>query len=140
MDKTFDELFDDFFKRNNIDPKDEMGKELSDTAKKMIEMLKNFGTINNIEENNMFENEIDAELGEPDSVEFFQDGDMYFEKRTWNTPDGELIKITGSDNPDSLRTSTSIEDNLELLLEEAVKNEDYEKAAVLRDKLKDLSK
>jgi len=138
MDKTFNELFDDFFKRNNIKPDDYLHESLRDEAKRMIEMLTNF---RDIDED--IEKEMDASLGEPDQIERFTENGMYIERRVWHTPTGDLIKLIASDRPlesTGLKYCVPIsEKSLQEKLDEALASEKYEEAAKLRDELKKIN-
>lgn len=132
--KTFDDLFNEFFKRNNIKPEDNLGDAIRDEAKKMIDMLSNFSQFQNIDDlEDEIEKTIDS-LGKPDKIEFFNEGEMFFERRTWHTPKGDLVKLIVSDDP-SLINTPKFEKPLEEQLKEAVENEEYEKAAAIRDKM-----
>lgn len=137
MSKTFDELFEDFFKRNNIKPEDKIGDGIKDEAKKMMDMLINFKDVEDI--NEAVEKEIDATLGVPDKIESYNEGNIFFEKRIWHTPTGDLVKIIVSDDP-SLRIAPVQPKNLEKQLEEAVAGEHFEKAAAIRDEINKLKK
>lgn len=134
--KTFDELFNEFFKRNNIKPEDKISDTLRDEAKKMIDILtkiKNLDEdIHSIDEE--IEKSIDEELGKPDKIEFFNEGNLFYERRTWHTPSGDLIKLLISDDP-TLGNTPKVEKPLQEQLDEAVANEDYEKAAAIRDRM-----
>ncbi len=156
MNKIFDELFDDFFKRNKIEPNNKIGSFIiNDEVKKMIDMLMNFKDISNINEET--EKGLDETLGAPDRIEFFTDDDLYFEKRIWDTPNGMLYKIIATDEPsmDFQRALDDLDFNtrstnfvkkpnrrkknkkpLQQQLDEAISNENYEKAAKLRDLIK----
>lgn len=131
MSKTFDELFDDFFKKNNTS--DKMGDNIKDEAKKMIDMLTNYNDVENIDE--AVEKEIDATLGKPDKIEFYNEGELFIERRTWHTPNGELVKLIVSDDP-TLKVTPAPEKSLQEKLDEAVKAEEFEKAAAIRDEMK----
>jgi excinuclease UvrABC helicase subunit UvrB len=83
----------------------------------------------------------DQNLGEPDEIENFQDGDLFFERRIWNTPTGQIMKLLVSDDPSKFIKQTQtqkvnkkvVEKTLEIQLQEAVEAEDFEKAAQIRD-------
>ena len=122
--KTFDELFNDFFKRNNINPEDSMSDNLNEAAQKMIELLSNF-----IEDS---VDEIDDTLGAPDKIEFLEEDDLYLERRIWHTKNGDLIKLLVSDKPFEEIIGKSLQEQLD----EAVENEEFEKAATIRDSIK----
>jgi excinuclease UvrABC helicase subunit UvrB len=133
MSKTFDELFEDFFKRNNISPNDNISDGLKDEAKKMIDMLSDFKSVENIDES--MEQEIDDSLGTPDKIEFYNEGELFFERRTWHTQNGDLIKLIVSDDP-TLTKIPKPKKSLKQQLDEAVATEDFEKAAAIRDEMK----
>lgn len=133
MDKSFNDLFNEFFKRNNINPDDELNDDLEGTARKIIEMLTNANNIDSFDEN--LEMEIDKSLGKPDKIEFYNEGDMFFEKRIWSTENGDIVKIIVTDEP-TLNMPPEMERPLEEQLEEAVEAEEFEKAAAIRDLIK----
>jgi hypothetical protein len=132
MDKSFNELFDDFFKRNKIRPEDGMDDSIKDEILKMIDMLSKFNDVEMNEDFEDLEKEIDEEFGKPDKVEFYNENELFIEKRIWYTPDGELVKLIVSDDPSLLSKPKK---TLEQQLKEAVESEDYEKAALIRDQI-----
>jgi hypothetical protein len=137
MDKNFDDLFNEFFrKRNNsINPFIEIGN-MKEEIRKMMDMLMNFQNIPNIDEN--LEKQMDDSLGEPDKIETYSDGVVFYEKKIWHTPEGDIVKLVVSDKPFTNSPKGKKVVNQKLLqeqLEEALANEDYLKAAELRDKL-----
>lgn len=125
--KTFDELFDDFFNENH----EENNKIIPD---KIIDLLHNFNIMDNISSD--MESTIDASIGEPDKIEFYQKGKLFYEKRSWTTKHGTITKIIISDKPpEKTEELSEILSDAELL-EIAIETEDYETAATLRDKIK----
>ena len=76
-------------------------------------------------------------MGEPDKLENYEENGVYFQKQIWNTKHGQVIKTILSDVPFSKekteRKKTRIP--LEVQLETAIKEENYELAAKLRDKI-----
>jgi protein-arginine kinase activator protein McsA len=60
---------------------------------------------------------------------------MFFEKRIWHTKNGDFVKVIITDEP-TLKTPLLPEKSLQEKLDEAVKNEEFEKAAILRDLIK----
>jgi len=127
--KTFNELFDDFFKRNDIKPEDSIGDDISNEAKKLFEMLSNINDDEDISE--VIENTFDETLGKPNKIEFFNEDELFFERRTWHTENGDLIKLLVSDDP-SFGKMPKITKSLKEQLNEALQNEDYEKCAILQ--------
>ncbi len=77
--KTFDELFNDFFKRNISKSETKRTDELKEEAKKMIDILNKMNEIetnmNEIDES--IEKNIDDNLGKPDKIEFFNENDLF---------------------------------------------------------------
>ena len=73
------------------------------------------------------------ELGEPDEIEEFEEGGVNFIKKTWITEEGEYIMVETVliDGSNIFTGSKSLDEQLE----EALENEEYEKAAELRDKI-----
>lgn len=128
MDKTFDELFSDFFNRNN--PKDdEIFKKIREEAKKIIESINNFDDISN-----KTEEEMEELLGKPDVIETYFDGFIYYERKVWHTKNGDIVVLTASQNPFEEQKEKSLEEQLQ----DAIDSEEYEKAAEIRDKIKEI--
>lgn len=134
--KSFDELFNEFFKRHNINPEDKISDNLRDEPKKMIDILtkiKNLDEdVHSIDEE--IEKSIDEDLGKPDKIEFFNEDNLFYERRTWHTENGDLIKLIISDDP-TLINAPKFEKPLQEQLDEAVADENYEKAAAIRDRM-----
>jgi protein-arginine kinase activator protein McsA len=134
MDKSFDDLFNEFFNRRKADTNDRMKEE----ARKIIESLTNFVQSDKTEN---LERMFDQNLGEPDEIENYQEGELYFERRVWHTETGDIIKLLVSDNPNNFIKKTKdkkpsqkvVQKTLEIQLEEALSLEDFERAAELRD-------
>ena len=129
--ENFDDLFNKFFGKKKKEEEEFMDKE----AKKIIDMINSFKTINGDgnytgEELEKLDDELEIKLGEPDEIEYSTDGEMYFEKRMWYNPLGVIIKTLVSDEP--LEPELPLEEQLE----KAVSVENYELAAELRDKIK----
>jgi hypothetical protein len=135
MDKSFDDLFNQFFggkrnkKKTDGDPLD-FNKAKDENIKKLIEMISNMEEITNPET----AGQIDEQLGEADRVEYYEEDGMYFEKKTWKVFGGEMVKVLMSDEPFNKKEEPTL--TLQEQLDEAVKNENYEIAAKLRDAIK----
>ena len=130
----FDNLFNEYFgDKNGID--------------KMIKLMQKlnfgggFGGMSPEESN----------LGEPDSVEEFEQDGIKFIKSVWETPHGQIIRMTTKEdvqftNEHFRRTNTPTgrpinnsprrQLSLEERLEKAKKEENYELCAQLRDEIK----
>jgi len=139
MDKTFDNLFNQFFggkgnKKKSGDKSTDFNKANDDDVKNMIDMISNMEEVTG----SYIAGQIDDELGEPNKVEYYEKDGIYFEKKTWKVSGGEMIKIIVSDEPFNKNVEENKESRLTLQeqLEDAVKNEDYETAAKLRDLIK----
>lgn len=135
MAKTFDELFNEFFKRNNIKPEDNIDDLSKEKAKNFIDLLVNFKDTGNMDEE--IENQIDETLGKPDKIEFYNDGDIFYEKRIWYTPNGDLVKLIITDDPTFIQKPKK---SLKEKLDQAVLNEEFELAANLRDEMNKIKK
>jgi hypothetical protein len=127
MDKSFDDLFNEFL------GKPKMGEE---EVRKIIEMLGDIQETNSSIDENV-ERMMDQNLGVPDEIINFQDGELFFEKRIWHNDAGDFIKVIVTDRPFSNEKAKStnkvVEKPLQQQLDEAIAKEDYEKAAKIRD-------
>jgi hypothetical protein len=125
----FDELFNDFMGEESNKRKDDS----SDIIGNLFEKLSNNKKFN---KNSIME-ELSDSLGEPDKFENFEENGVYFQKQIWNTKHGQVIKTVISDVPfketKSAPKKTRIP--LEVQLETAVKEENYELAVKLRDRI-----
>lgn len=131
MEKTFNELFDDFFKKNNINPEDKISVPKED-AQRLIDILTNIKPSEAMDLE--MEAEFDKTLGKPDKIEFYTENGFFFERRIWHTPQGDMFKLFVSDDP-TLVMAPPEPKSLESQLNEAVEDEDYEKAAIIRDRI-----
>jgi hypothetical protein len=125
MDKTFDDLFNEFLKRNKEIIGDNTTSTFKNEAKKLIDMIKNFESVGD-----ELDKKMELTLGKPDRIETYSDGIFFFENRVWHTPNGDIVKLIVSDNPNNLKEP---EKSLQEQLDEAIANEEYEKAAQIRD-------
>lgn len=126
--KTFDELFDEFFNEDNENKKPKDGKrDFDDELSNLMNTLSKFKQITDTDE----QYEIDNEFGEPNNIEFFQEDDLYFKRSTWEVEDGEIVKLEVSDVPFDTIEPKSLEELLQVALDE----ENYELAAELRDEI-----
>lgn len=119
MNKNFNDLFDDFFNKKKQPTKP--------SAKIILTKLQELQDINKIDED--LEHEIELSLGTPDATELFNNDGVSFERKIWHTEDGDIVKIVLLDEEIEERIHKSMDDQLK----EAVENEDYEKAAIIRD-------
>jgi len=116
MGKTFDELYNDFFNKDN------------NKKSRKIDSLRT-----KLTDSSDVEKEI-KDLGKPDKIDFYNDGHLFFEKRIWHTKNGDIVKIIVSDEP-TLNMLSFKEKSLDEKLADAVENEDFEKAAAIRDEI-----
>jgi len=142
MGKSFDDLFNDFFGRKitpkKITPKKITPKKIekdddNNDMRKVFERLSKSldGSLDNSEIEDLF----DSNLGEPDSIEIYEENGLFYEKQSWFTETGEIVKLSVSNDPNIIGDSSKILKPIEEQLAEAIKNEDYERAAILRDSL-----
>jgi excinuclease UvrABC helicase subunit UvrB len=121
MKKTFNELFEEFFKKT-ITPVDKTTG-YTTTPVRVIKI--NLST----------EEDIDKTLGPPDRIEFTNEGNLFFEKRIWKTENGDIVKLISTDDPMFERIEP-VREVLKKQLEDALEKEEFEKAAAIRDLLK----
>lgn len=117
---------------------------INDDIAKIIKAIQNYKTGDTKMLDETFGDAMEQELGAPHEItEFIEDGLMY-KKYVWNTPHGQFVKIIVSQESGSY--DAVVEQNgkkkvkhfpsLQDQLEEALKVEDFEKAIVLRDQIK----
>ena len=128
MDK-FDDLFDDFMNNEENNKKD--GNE-----NLFNHLFDKWANLNPLDKDLIIDG-LNETLGEPDKLENYEENGVYFQKQTWNTKHGQVIKTILSDVPFNKEKSKKreIKIPLEVQLETAVKNEEYELAAKLRDRI-----
>jgi excinuclease UvrABC helicase subunit UvrB len=128
MDK-FDDLFDAFMNNGDNNKKDENKNLFNDIFDK-------WSDLNGLDKDLIID-ELNETLGEPDKLENYEENGVYFQKQIWNTKHGQVIKTILSDVPFNKEKSKKreIKIPLEVQLETAVKNEEYELAAKLRDRI-----
>lgn len=134
MNNSFDDLFNDFLGGDlNNNKKQKKNTNKTDSGLEgVIKALANFSESSSDLE---LSNSIDDNLGEPTEVRYYEEDGFYFVEQIWETEFGVIKKTLVSDTP-LHGEETQIEPTLEEQLEEAVENEDYEKAAKLRDSIK----
>ena len=128
MDK-FDDLFDDFMNNEENNKKD--GNE-----NLFNHLFDKWANLNPLDKDLIIDG-LNETLGEPDKLENYEENGVYFQKQTWNTKHGQVIKTILSAVPFNKEKSRKreIKIPLEVQLETAVKNEEYELAAKLRDRI-----
>lgn len=124
----FDELFNDF-----------MGDEANnknESSDIMANLFKKLSNLNSFDKNGVME-ELNESLGEPDEFKNFEENGVFFQKQIWNTKHGQVIKTIISDVPFAKQKSEAKKTRvpLEVQLVNAVKEENYELAAKLRDRI-----
>ena len=129
MFENFDDLYNEFFggkKRKRDDHFDKM--------KELLNKLNNFEDLHGEHMDNPYE----KELGEPDEVTTYTEGPYTFEKKIWNLPTGQMVKVQMVSTPfddDRVGSGVKIDDTLEEQLASALSEERYEDAAIIRDKI-----
>lgn len=128
MDK-FDDLFDDFMNNEENNKKD--GNE-----NLFNHLFDKWANLNPLDKDLIIDG-LNETLGEPDKLENYEENGVYFQKQTWNTKHGQVIKTILSDVPFNKEKSRKreIKIPLEVQLESAVSEENYELAAKLRDRI-----
>lgn len=121
----FDDLFDKFFGRNRKIKKEEPKSPInSDFVDKLMKSIKN---MENFDEN----------FGPPTKVEYFENDGVYYKRDIWEIDGGEMVHLVGSTEPFQKEPIVLTYDEQ---LEIALNNENYEEAAILRDKIKLINK
>ena len=128
MFENFDDLFNDFMDGKNEDPH---LKRMRDLQARLNDFDDKEGDIVNPHED---------ELGEPDEVIEFSEGEYIFEKKIWNLEHGTMIKVDMISSPldasiSGIKISKPEKRNLSQELELAVREERYEDAVAIRDKI-----
>lgn len=128
MSNIFDDLFDKFFGRKpkQEEPKLEPENDMSnDFVSKLLNSL--------TEEDGFTTN-----FGQPTLVEYFEKDGVYFKRETWEIEGGgKMSHLIGSSYPfQDEPVVLTYDEQLTIALE----NEDYEEAAILRDKIKLINK
>lgn len=128
MDK-FDDLFDDFMNNEENNKKDGNENLFNHIFDKWVDL--------NALDKDLIIDGLNETLGKPDKLENYEENGVFFQKQTWNTKHGQVIKTILSDVPFNEEKSKKreIKIPLEVQLETAVKNEEYELAAKLRDRI-----
>lgn len=127
---TFNELFNEYFKKN---PK-------KTEADKIINMIQDIGKMKDSKEDEeAIDNKIIETLGKPNEIQYYNKGDVFFEKRIWHTLNGDIVKVIMTDDP-TLVTTPPAPLSLEEKLRIAIEEEHYELAVKLRDEIKNKSK
>lgn len=128
----FDRLYNEYFGGNEGEkPKTPLSNELN----KMIDLIERLNKNSGYTDGNSPE---EKELGDPTSTRIIEQGGFKFVESTWQTKFGALIRIVPLEDdmiPDENDERwEDLEDKTpEELLAIAVKEEDYEEAAKLRD-------
>jgi hypothetical protein len=124
MFNEFDDLFDKYF-NNNDDP-----------FKRMRNLVNRLNDFESIDDNGG--NPHERELGEPDEVTEFNENGYTFRRSVWDTEGGSIVKVEMVSSPLDIGFTAKRDKNglsLDAKLKIAIENEDYEKAAELRDKI-----
>lgn len=111
-------------KRNQYD----FTPEIPDYIKDVMDKIQSFG--DSFSGENMDEI-LEGEMGTPIEVTTYTEGNLNFTKKVWEIDDKRIVKIT-ADIPEGIDyEDLSLEEKLKI----AIQNEDYEKAAELRDEI-----
>jgi hypothetical protein len=124
----FDELFNDFINKPNGNKKNNFVSDL----KNLMNSLGDYHAMSPDEGE-----EFQKNLGKPDEIQRYTEGNMHFARLIWNTPTGKFIKVVFTNDPDYVIFPSYDEEpkSLQEQLEEAVEAENFELACVLRDKI-----
>jgi hypothetical protein len=127
MSSIFDDLFDKFFNRRKTKkkpPEKEVLKPNTDFVNKLMKSIKD---MENFEKN----------FGPATKVEYYEKDGVYYRREIWKIDGGEMVHVVGQTHPFKEEApKLSIEEQLAI----AIENEDYEEAAILRDKINLINK
>lgn len=131
MSKCFDDLFNEFLGGGlNNKKEDNKPKNLDFNIEDLIKTLSmdvNADDLSNLSDFYDF----NGGLGEPSEIKHYEEDGLFFEERIWETKNGAIRKLIVTD--ESLIKKFNVGLSLEDELEAAIKCEDYEKAAKIRD-------
>jgi protein-arginine kinase activator protein McsA len=124
----FDELFNDFMNDGTNNE--------GESSDIMSNLFKKLSNLNSFDKNGMIE-EINESLGEPDDFKNFEKNGVFYQKQIWNTKHGQVIKTVISDVPFAKEKTETKKTRIPLQFQllDAVKEENYELAAKLRDRI-----
>jgi excinuclease UvrABC helicase subunit UvrB len=138
MEKSFDDLYNEFFRRKqnslNKGDKELRSEELRNEVKRIMDFIDSFKNVIPLNESEI-EN-MEEGLGDPHIIEYFTEGYYYIERKIWYLDDGRVIfREISSDKPffTNVEEPKAPEKPLEEQLKEALANEEYERAAKIRD-------
>lgn len=116
----FDDLFDKFFGRNRKNKKEEPQSPInSDFVDNLMKSINDMGNF-------------DKNFGPPTKVEYFESDGVFYKRDIWEIDGGEMVHLVGSNEPFQKESIVLTYDE-QLVI--ALENEDYEEAAILRDKI-----
>ncbi len=126
MSSIFDDLFDKFFNRRKTKQKPPE-KELKPSSDFVNKLMKSIKDMENFDKN----------FGPPTKVEYYEKDGVYYKRDIWKIDGGEMVHVVGQTHPFKEEPKQlSIEEQLAI----AIENEDYEEAAILRDKINLINK
>lgn len=110
-------------------------------VEKLIDRLNNFQEVNENQVENI-ENPHEKELGEPHAIERFEEDGYIYEKSIWHVDGGTVVKVRIISTPFDVEDYEFVESvlTLEQKLKMAIRDERYEDAALIRDKINNLNK
>jgi hypothetical protein len=121
MGESFDDLYNEFFKRKRSLGPDDIFKHIENEAKRMFENLPDFLKPEEAMDSMFDFTKMDEEIKSrnPDSVESSYKDGFFIEKQTWRTPNGNIERLLVSKEPFSKTNVASLQSQLD----EAVANE-----------------
>jgi hypothetical protein len=131
----FDNLYNEFLDNSDDDKNDDL---VNEEANKILDMISNFKQPVNEMDADKLDKELEANLGDPDVIEYYKEEDFYVERRIWYKNSGMIIKTLMNDVPFENANYFKEPIDLEKELDEALKLENYELAVTLRDQIKKL--
>ena len=131
MEKSFDDLFEDFFNRRKTVKKEDIpNEERGKTHNQIADIIKAIRDSRTVGLDGDIGTAIEKRLGPPDIEEKFTKDGIDYIKSIWNTEQGQFVKVAAS-----IALEREPKKSLQERLEEAVEEEDWNLAIILRDRI-----
>lgn len=117
-------------------------KEFNERMNRMARFEEILNRMFNFKDNsdNPVNTNLESKLGQPTSVERFEEGGFHYEEKTWKTEEGTYVSIEMVEHPINKKSKPLFkvdEKTLEERLKDAEEDQNYELCAKLRDLIKE---
>lgn len=131
MEKSFDDLFEDFFnRRKTVRKEDTSNEDRGQINNQIADIIKAIRDSHTVGLDGDVGTAIEKKLGPPDFEEKFTKDGVDYIKSIWNTQEGQFVKVAAS-----ISLEREPQKSLQERLEEAVEEEDWNLAIILRDRI-----